>query len=296
LSPIRVGFSGWTYAPWRGIFYPSKLTQKKELAYAAERVTSIEINGTFYRLQKPESFQAWYDQVPDDFVFAIKANQYVTHRRRLKDVMQPLANFFASGLLALKHKLGPILWQFPPNLPLVDDRFETFMKALPHTSREAEELAKRHDDFVAGKCVTDAGGDYPVRHAFEFRHPSFRDADFLALMRRHNIAVVIADAGEHSLELDDLTADHVYLRMHGQAEQHLATGYSEAELKTVAKKVTAWAEGKALAKTLSPASRHLLPPAEAKPRPVFVYFDNDAKALAPQNAMRLLEILDAKAR
>lgn len=289
MAAIRVGFSGWTYAPWRGVFYPPKLPQKQELAYASSKVSSIEINGTFYRLQKPESYRQWYEQTPEDFCFAVKANQFITHRRRLKDVRQPLANFFASGILGLREKLGPILWQLPPNLPLVDERFEEFMKELPHDSRAAEALARRHDDFVAGKSLTDAGGDYPIRHAFEFRHSSFDDADFLEVMRRHNVALVIADAGEHALKANDVTADHVYVRMHGQDPAY-ADGYTEAALRKTAERVRAWQAG-----LPDPAKPQLLlPAATPKPRPVFVYFDNDAKAHAPLNAMRLLEILAAK--
>lgn len=271
LFPIRIGMSGWTYAPWRGVFYPDKLRQKDELSYAAKQVTSIEINGTFYRMQTPKSFQQWYAQVPDDFQFAVKAPQYMTHRRRMKDVAQPLRNFFASGVLALGKKLGPILWQLPPNLPLVDDRFEQFMRELPHDSLVASALAMEHDSFIKSPLV-EAPGKFPIRHAFEFRHSSFHDSDFFAVMRQNNVALVFADSGEHSLNVEELTADHVYLRMHGQGEV-LQNGYPDAYLKMTAKKVLAW----------------------AKDRPVNVYFDNDAKGHAPLNAMRMLEILANKA-
>src|SRR4051812_12799907 len=131
MNQIRIGFSGWTYIPWRGKFYPKGLTQKKELEYASRQVNSIEINGTFYGLQKPNSFQQWYSQVPEDFVFAVKGGQYITHVLRLKEADEALANFFASGLLCLKEKLGPILWQFPPNVMLKDNRFEKFIQLLP---------------------------------------------------------------------------------------------------------------------------------------------------------------------
>lgn len=134
MPEVLVGFSGWTYAPWRGVFYPAKLAQKRELEYASRKVNSIEINGTFYRLQKPRTFQQWYEQTPPDFKFALKTSQFITHRRRLQDVEQPLANFFAQGILCLREKLGPILWQFPPSLPLVDERFEDFIKLLSRSS------------------------------------------------------------------------------------------------------------------------------------------------------------------
>lgn len=270
MAEIRVGFSGWTYAPWRGIFYPKKHPIKRELEYASRQVGSIEINGTFYRLQQPKSFQSWYDDTPPDFRFAVKANNFVTHRRRLKDVEQPLANFFASGLLLLKEKLGPLLWQLPPNLPMVDDRFETFFKLLPHNSREAAALAARHDSFVAGRAVIDPGGDYPIRHAFEFRHSSFNDEDFIELMRKYNVACVFPDSGEHDPGIRTVTADHVYVRMHGQAPEYAETGYTEEALDAIAEKILAWAKTTQL---------------------VSVYFDNDAKALAPLNAMRLSQKL-----
>jgi len=286
VADIFVGISGWTYAPWRGIFYPPKHPQRLELEFASRQVSSIEINGTFYRLQKPENYLQWYEQTPPDFCFAVKASQFITHRRRLKDVAQPLANFFASGLLCLKEKLGPILWQLPPNLPYVDDRVVEFMRLLPHSAAAAGELAARHDAFVDGKCHTDPGGDYPVRHAFEFRHSSFRDEALLAEMRRLNIAFVFADAGEHALGNHDVTADHIYMRMHGQTVAHAANGYTESELRQIAQRIKAWASG-----VPPEGGVYLLPPPAQEPRDVFVYFDNDEKAHAPRNAMRLRELL-----
>jgi uncharacterized protein YecE (DUF72 family) len=262
LAEILVGFSGWTYAPWRGVFYPPKLAQKRELEYASRKVTSIEINGTFYRLQKPKTFQQWYEQTPPGFKFSLKASQFITHRRRLQDVEQPLANFFAQGLLCLKEKLGPILWQFPPSLPLVDRRFEDFIKLLPHTSRAAGDLAARHDSFVEGKSHTDPGGDYPIRHAFEFRHPSFRDEGFLEFMKKHKVALVFADAGAHSLELFEPTANFVYASY--------SDGYPEDVLERTARRIQGWAKA-----GLS----------------VYVYFDNDEKAHAPRDAQRLSQLL-----
>lgn len=269
MPEILVGFSGWTYAPWRGVFYPPKLAQKKELEFASRKVSSIEINGTFYRLQTPKSFTQWHDQTPPNFRFAVKASQFITHRRRLQDVAQPLANFFAQGILCLKQKLGPILWQFPPSLPLVDDRFEKFIQMLPHTSRAAGDLAARHDSFVEGRSHTDPGGEYPIRHAFEFRHPSFRDDDFLAMMKRHKVALVFADSGAHSLDVHEPTADFVYMRMHGQ-DPTFKDGYPEDLLKVTAKRIKEWAK---------------------EGRSVHVYFDNDEKAHAPRDAKRLAAML-----
>ncbi len=272
MPEILVGFSGWTYAPWRGVFYPPKLAQKRELEHASRQVNSIEINGTFYRLQKPATFQQWHAQTPPGFRFAVKASQFITHRRRLKEVEQPLANFFASGLLCLKDKLGPLLWQFPPNLPLVDSRFEDFIALLPQSSEAAAALASRHDSFVEGRSHTDPGGSYPIRHAFEFRHPSFDDPDFFEVLRRHKIALVIADAGAHSLKMDEPTTDFVYLRMHGQDPEYV-DGYTDEALQATAGRVRAWAKSG---------------------RSVYVYFDNDEKAHSPRDAKRLSDILSLK--
>src|SRR5947209_18143595 len=142
MPETRIGISGWTYAPWRGVFYPKDLVHRRELEYASRQLNSIEINGSFYSLQKPQSYRAWYAQTPDDFVFAIKGGRYITHMRRLRDIEEPLANFFASGILCLPQKLGPILWQFPPNFSFDAERFQTFFKLLPRDTQAAAELAK----------------------------------------------------------------------------------------------------------------------------------------------------------
>src|SRR3954463_13206545 len=145
MPDLRIGISGWTYGPWRGTFYPTDLAQKRELAYASRELNSIEINGSFYSLQRPTSYQKWYDETPDGFVFSVKAGRFITHMKKLKDVEAPLANFFASGLLALREKLGPFLWQLPPVLAYDTDRLERFFNLLPRDTAEAAKLAKRHD-------------------------------------------------------------------------------------------------------------------------------------------------------
>jgi uncharacterized protein YecE (DUF72 family) len=167
---IRIGISGWRYEPWRGAFYPDKLPQRRELEYASRMVPTIEINGSFYSLQSPESYAEWYDATPDDFVFAVKGPKYITHMRRLNDVETPLANFFANGLFELRKKLGPILWQFPPMLPFKAERFEAFFAQLPRDTEAAAEIATRHDARVEGKCSLDPHGKRPMRHAVEIRH------------------------------------------------------------------------------------------------------------------------------
>lgn len=272
MPQIRVGMSGWTHEGWRDDFYPKGLPQKRELEYASRKVNSIEVNGTFYGLLKPESFQSWYEQVPSDFVFAIKGGQYLTHVRRLKEVEEPLANFFASGLLCLGKKLGPILWQFPPNVMLKDNRFEKFLKLLPHTSAEAAELAAQHTDKMEGRAWTTALGPHPVRHAFEFRHKSFNNPDFLAMLTAHNVAAVITHASGNSAGIEDLTADFAYVRLHGE-DAKFKKGYTPDVIREWTKKVEGW----------------------SKTRDVFAYFGTDAKEYAPFDAMNLMKALKLKA-
>src|SRR5437868_528100 len=185
MAKIFIGMSGWTYPDWRGRFYPKGVTQKQELHYASRQLNSIEINGTFYSLQKPESFRRWHDETPENFVFSVKAPQYITHIRRLKDCAEPLANFLASGLLCLGEKMGPILWQFPPSVMLKDDRFEKFLKLLPFDSKSALKLAKKHGAKVEGRSYLHVSGDYPMRHAFEFRNDSFMNEGFIELLREY---------------------------------------------------------------------------------------------------------------
>lgn len=268
MGKVCVGMSGWTYEPWRGTFYPKGLSQKKELEYASQQVTSIEVNGTFYSLQKPDSFLRWHDETPENFVFSIKGNQYITHIRRLKDVKEPLCNFLASGLLCLKDKLGPILWQFPPSVVLKDDRFEQFLRMLPHDTKSAAKLAKQHTAKVDGRAYTKAHGDQPLRHAFEFRHPSFANKKFLDLLRKHNVALVLAHSGLTWDYLEEFTADFFYARMHGQ-EPEYQKGYPEKFLTSWAKKVKSWSARK----------------------DGYVYFDTEAKEHAPREAIKLLELL-----
>jgi uncharacterized protein YecE (DUF72 family) len=282
---IRVGISGWTYAPWRGVFYPKGLKQKEELPYAARQVTSIEINGTFYRQQAPKSFAAWAEAVPEDFVFSIKGPRFITHIRRLRDIEGPLANFMASGLLNLGAKLGPILWQFPPSLPLDLDRFAAFLDILPMDTAAASALAARHDSWLKEKAATEIDENRPLRHALEIRHESFRDPAFIKLLRSHNVALVCADTVEWP-RLMDVTADFLYLRLHG-SEALYASGYDDAALDDWARRVKAWAAGGEPADAERVGGK-----AARRKRDVFVYFDNDRKVRAPVDARALLRRLD----
>src|ERR1700751_1013932 len=238
---IRIGVSGWQYPPWRGVFYPKKLPQKKELHYCGQMFPSIEINGSFYSLQRPTSYQRWRDETPADFVFAVKGSRFITHMLKLRNAEVALANFLASGLLALGPKLGPILWQFPPNFGFQPEVLESFFKLLPRTMQQAADLASGHDGRLAGRAVLTLETDGPVRHAIEIRHQSFVSEEFIALLRRHEIALVCADAVEWPL-LMDVTAEFVYCRLHG-SEVLYASGYNDAARDKWAERVVAWARG-----------------------------------------------------
>jgi uncharacterized protein YecE (DUF72 family) len=268
MATIRVGISGWAYPGWRGDFYPTGLLQRNELAYAGNRFTSIEINGSFYSLQRPTSYAAWRDQTPDDLVFAVKGGRYITHMKRLVDVDIPLANFFASGVLALGPKLGPILWQLSPAFVFDADKLAGFFDVLPRTTAEAATLARRHDDkLAADRALTSTDQDRPIRHALEVRHESFEEAAALDLLRRHDIGLVVADTAGRWPLLHDVTSDFVYVRLHG-AEKLYASGYTPAQLDHWAWLCREWAE---------------------QGCDVYVYFDNDAEGHAPYDAMGLLE-------
>jgi uncharacterized protein YecE (DUF72 family) len=288
MAEIRVGISGWTYAPWRGKFYPDGLKQKLELPFASRRLNAIEINGTFYSLQRPSSFQSWYEVTPPDFRFALKGGRFLTHMLKLREPLEPLANYFASGVLCLREKLGPILWQFPPNMPFIEDRFKAFFDLLPRDTVELTQIAKQHDASRKRPVYLEADIKRPVRHAVEFRHESFLTNRFTDLLRSHNIALVIADVASKFPTAEDVTADWVYVRLHG-SRQLYASGYTKREIKAWAAKVRAWHQGiePPDARRISSAS----PPTKAG-RDVYVFFDNtDVKLRAPVDARTMAEEL-----
>jgi len=278
----RVGISGWTYPPWRGVFFPKGLSQKKELEYAASIFQTIEINGTFYSLQRPSSYQSWADRTPQDFMFSVKGPRYITHMLRLRNVEAPLANFFASGILKLGAKLGPILWQLPPSFKYSRELIESFLALLPRDTHEAIELGKKHDDMVEGRSFLETDQNRPLRHAMEIRHPSFVVPEFIALLRKYKVALVCADTVEWP-RLMDVTSDFVYCRLHG-SEVLYSSGYSNAAIEEWAGRVAAWAkDGESSDGDFASTKRAAI---RAK-RDVFVYFDNDAKVRAPRDAKRL---------
>jgi uncharacterized protein YecE (DUF72 family) len=283
VGTVRIGISGWTYAPWRGNFYPPGLLQAVELSYASRQVDTIEINGTFYSLQRPDSFARWYDDTPEGFVFAVKGPRFITHVRRLREIETPLANFFASGVLRLEEKLGPLLWQFPPSFRFSAERLDHFLSLLPRDSEAAAALAEHRSEWLAERTWARTAHRRELRHAIEIRHQSFLDPAFLALLRRHQVAFVFADSVAWPYA-EDVTSDFVYLRLHGSEELY-AGGYSDEAVDHFAARIKLWAEG------LEPNdARRADPDAEPvsqTPRDVYAYFDNDAKVRAPVDARSL---------
>jgi uncharacterized protein YecE (DUF72 family) len=284
---VRIGISGWRYAGWRGVFYPPKLPQRSELAFAAKSFNSIEINGTHYSLQRPEYFTQWAAETPDDFVFAVKGSRFITHMKKLRDVEDALANFFAQGVLRLGKKLGPVLWQFPPRFVFDPVKLETFFKMLPRTMKQAARLAGAHGPKLHGRAHTTVERGttkQKIRHCVEIRHESFAVPEFIHLLRRHSIGSVVADTVEWPL-LMDVTTDFVYCRLHG-SEQVYASGYDDAALDLWADRVAAWARGDdATSGRFACGERCRKIPA----RDIYVYFDNDMKVRAPFDAQSLRE-------
>lgn len=273
---VRVGTSGWLYSHWKNRFYPPRLPDGQRLAFVARSFDTVEINGTFYSLKRPDCFRAWREATPDGFVFAVKASRYITHMLKLANARAALANFFAQGILQLGHKLGPILWQLPPMLPFHPDRARAFFEALPRTLAGAERVARRHDRRVTGRATLTAfdGRERPLRHALEARHESWLSDEALSLMIEQGIALVHADtAGRFPFTLTR-TADFAYVRLHGAARLY-GSHYTAPELGFWARTISAWRDEGA---------------------DVFVYFDNDNKAYAPENALALRQLLSAEPR
>lgn len=277
---VRIGISGWRYPGWRGVFYPETLVQRRELEFAANAFDTVEINGTFYSLQRPQSFAQWARQTPEDFIFSLKGSRYITHMLKLRNAQIPLANFFASGMIGLGKKFGPVLWQFPPQMKYERERFETFFRLLPRSAKAAAALARRHADRIGDASDILVPEDFAMRHCVEIRHESFVVSDFIDLLRENNIGLVVADTVEWPL-LMDVTSDFVYCRLHG-SEQLYASGYDNDALDIWARRVATWATGG------QPEGRRAnTVGAPMQPRDVYVYFDNDMKVRAPFDAQGL---------
>jgi uncharacterized protein YecE (DUF72 family) len=270
----RVGVSGWRYARWRGDFYPAGLVQRRELEYIGEQFSTVELNGSFYSLQRPESYRRWRDSVPADFIFAVKGSRYISHMLRLRDTDQALANFFASGVLALGAQLGPVLWQLPERLRFDPDVLEPFLQSLPRTTSEAQHLAKRHDDRLDGRAWLDIEAEHRIRYALEPRSATFDDERCVELLRQHDVAFAVADTAGRWPRFDALTTDFVYARLHG-SEVLYESGYTQEELDDWAARIAGWTR----------------PGPGGTGRDVYVYFDNDARGRAPHDARALARLV-----
>ncbi len=288
MAKIRVGISGWRYRGWRGgRFYPEDLRQKDELAFASQRLDTIEINGSFYALQRPSSYRAWAEETPANFIFSVKGGRFITHLKRLNDVEIPLANFFASGVLALEEKLGPFLWQLPPMLKFDAEKLNTFLDLLPQDTVAAGKLAGKHNHHLKERAILQTRRKRRLRHAMEIRNESFLCDAFINLLKKHRVALVIADTGGKWPYLEDITGDFVYVRLHGPEELY-ASGYGDEGLDYWEPRIRIWNSG-----AEPTGAKRIAGEATALKhgRDVFVYFDNDMKADAPRDAMRLIERL-----
>ena len=258
---IRAGMGGWTFEPWEGTFYPDRLPKKRQLEYASRQVPTIEVNGTYYSTFKPPVFAGWAAETPDDFVFSLKANRFVTNRKVLATAEESMTRFLSSGISELGDKLGPIVWQFANTKKFEPDDFAAFLDLLP----------ERQDGLA-------------LRHVLEVRHASFGVSEFVALAKKHGVAICYAHHHDYP-EFADVTADFVYARLQ-KGEDTVSTAYEAAELARWAARAKEWAEGGApadLPRIVAEA------PAPKKPRDVFVYIIHEGKIRAPQGAMALME-------
>lgn len=289
MGKIYIGISGWRYVPWRGVFFPEGLTQSRELEFASRALPSIELNGSFYSLQRPTSYTAWYDDTPPGFIFSHKGNRYLTHTLRLGDgVDRALSNVFASGVFNLREKLGPFLWQLPPNFKFDAERIERFFSLLPHDLEQAQALALKHEARMKpDRVALEIDANHKLRHALEIRNDSFIDPAFVALLRKYKVALVVADTAGKWPYYEDVTADFIYIRLHG-AEELYASGYSDEALDRWANRIRAWSTGGQPddAKLISDKS-----PSARVSRDVYCYFDNDIKVRAPFDARSLIDKL-----
>ena len=251
------------------MWYPEGLPQRRELEFCAQHFATLELNGSFYSLQRPEYYEQWYRETPPGLVFAVKGSRYLTHMLRLTRIEKPLANFFASGILALADKLGPFLWQFPPMFAYHRERLARFFDLLPSNTEQALRLARRRDARMHGRSRLAIDESRKLRHAVEIRHPSFMNDDFVSLLKEHDIGLVVADTAGKWPKMFHVTSDFVYVRLHGDVKIY-TSGYTERALASWARRIRAWAKNG---------------------RDVYVYFDNDVKVQAPFDALNLMRML-----
>jgi uncharacterized protein YecE (DUF72 family) len=283
MARLRVGTSGWNYEAWKGSFYPADVAKRRWLEYLSGQLDSVEHNGTFYSMQKPGSYQRWYEQTDADFCFALKGPRYITGQKMLKDVRAPLANFFASGPLELDDKLGPILWQLPASFKYDRQRLEAFLGMLPRDTHEAAALAEQHDEKLKSDPAFGPGSKRRVRHAIEFRHESCFCDECITLLRDHGVALVFSDSPGKWPYYEDVTAGFVYLRLHGSDELYVSN-YDEAALDRWAARIETWMAGGEPSDAIKASDRK---PPKRNSRDVYVYFDNTDQGHAPYNAQAL---------
>ncbi len=289
MANIRIGVSGWSYEDWHGKFYPEDVPKSGALAFASRVFNSVEVNGSFYSLLKPQTYRDWYRETPGSFVFALKGSRFITHNKKLKDVEIPLANFLASGPLALNQKLGPIVWQLSENLRFDPDRLDAFLALLPHDTETAARLASRHDSRVEGRSWVRIDKRRRLRHALEVRNESYFDPEFIRIARRRGTALVFSDAADWPLR-EELTVGWVYIRLHGSKETY-ASRYSDESLDRWAGRIRSWRRGRQPADARTITDRK---PPPRKARDIYVYFDNDQHAHAPRDAQRLAQRVSVK--
>jgi uncharacterized protein YecE (DUF72 family) len=286
MGEVRIGVSGWSYKSWAGSFFPKDVPKKRHLEYLGRRFRSLEVNGTFYSLQRPETFARWYDAVPAEFVYALKGSRFITHNKKMGDARTPLANYFASGLLRLDEKLGPIVWQLPTGLRFNEARLADFLQLLPSDTQAAAGLAHNHDSRLSGRSWMRPAKKRPLRHALEVRDESFFVPALVRLLRKHAVALVVSDSADWARK-EEITAGFMYLRLHG-ARQTYASRYTDSELDFWAERIEKWRGGDEPSDAERITERK---PPRRKSRDVFVFFDNDQQANAPRDALRLAERL-----
>lgn len=283
MSGAWIGTSGWDYDDWQGNFYPDHLPKHRRLEFACRALNSIEHNGTFYGMARPSTYRKWYDQARPTVCYAIKAPRFITHVKRLKNIHAPLANFFASGVLELKERLGPILWQLPGSVHYDKGTLESFLALLPKDFHQAATLGRGHDDKLKSEPALRVVHNHRIRHALEIRHESFLCDDCIYQLKRHNVALVASDGAGHWPYVEQITAGFVYVRLHGATNLY-QSNYDEQALDRWGQRIGIWQHG---GEPRGAARCSNVPPPKRKARDVYVYFDNTYQGRAPANAQSL---------